>query len=263
VTKQISYEELAGRLEQRLSGERDFLACAANTTAFIFQHLPDLNWVGVYLLRDGDLLLGPFQGLPARARIPLAAGLCGRAARERRVVRAEDVHACPDHIACDPASRSEIVLPIERGDELIGVLDIDSPQPARFGPQEERGLLRLVAVLLEATRPQETESPRAQFLYRLQVTRPEMLTAGPTAAESASVARHFAYLQELARRGVVLLAGRTLNSDASSFGLVILEAQSQREATEIMRNDPAVRDRVMRAEIFPYRIALMTPRRPT
>jgi GAF domain-containing protein len=147
--KARAYEDLVERLRLRLAGETDFTARAANTVALIYHSLPDINWAGLYLLKDLDLVLGPFQGLPARSRIPIGSGLVGRAARERATVVAADVHECPEHIACDEASNAEIVVPIVRRGELVGVLDVDSPVADRFDGGDEAGLKRVVEVLLE------------------------------------------------------------------------------------------------------------------
>jgi GAF domain-containing protein len=147
--KARAYADLVERLRLRLAGETDFTARAANTVALIYHGLPDINWVGFYLLKGRDLVLGPFQGLPARSRISIDSGLVGRAARERATVVSGDVHACPEHIACDAASNAEIVVPIIRRGELVGVLDVDSPVARRFDGGDESGLKRLLEVLLE------------------------------------------------------------------------------------------------------------------
>src|SRR4026207_2315216 len=127
------YAELARGLESLLAGEPDLISCAANTASLIYYGLPELNWVGFYLLdaASGDLLVGPFQGRPARARTPLGRGVCGTAAAERRTVLVADVHAFPGHIACDAASRSELVVPVINAGAVFGVLDLDRPTVAR------------------------------------------------------------------------------------------------------------------------------------
>jgi GAF domain-containing protein len=132
-------------------GERDKTANAANLAALIFNALPDLNWTGFYWLKDGGLVLGPFQGKPACVRIALGKGVCGTAAQERRTVIVPDVNAFPGHIACDSASRSEVVIPLLQAERIIGVLDLDSPKLARFTPQDARGLELLAALFLKAT----------------------------------------------------------------------------------------------------------------
>jgi L-methionine (R)-S-oxide reductase len=148
------YAELARNLESLLAGEPDLVSCAANTTSLLFYGLPDLNWVGFYLLdaASGDLLVGPFQGRPACVRIPLGKGVCGTAAAERRTVLVRDVHAFPGHIACDSASNSELVVPVIDRGRLIGVLDLDSPRLGRFSDADARGVESLVDVFVRAVR---------------------------------------------------------------------------------------------------------------
>src|ERR1041384_2427378 len=141
-----AYAELARDLGALLSGERDLIANAANTSALIYQALPDLNWAGFYLYKSGELVLGPFQGKPACVRIAMGKGVCGTAAARRETVLVEDVHAFPGHIACDSASNSEIVIPLIRGDELLGVLDLDSPKLKRFGSVDQKGLEELAKI---------------------------------------------------------------------------------------------------------------------
>ena len=134
-----------------LEGEHDLIANAANLAALLFWSLPQLNWAGFYLVepRRGDLLLGPFQGKPACVRIPIGRGVCGTAAARRETLVVPDVHAFPGHIACDSASNSEIVVPIVRDGELLGVLDLDSPVPSRFDDADARGLEALVRVFVD------------------------------------------------------------------------------------------------------------------
>lgn len=146
--KLADYAQLAAELASLLSGEHDPIANAANTAALIFDALPDINWAGFYFLKSDALVVGPFQGKPACTRIPLGKGVCGTAAAERRTIVVPDVHEFPGHIACDAASRSEIVVPLFAGERLLGVLDIDSPRVARFDEADARGLERLAAVLL-------------------------------------------------------------------------------------------------------------------
>ena len=122
----------------------------ANAAALIWETLPDVNWVGFYRNVGGELVLGPFQGRPACIRIPFGKGVCGAAAETRQVQRVEDVHAFPGHIACDSASNSEIVVPLVRDGELLGVLDIDSPKTARFTEEDEAGCVRLARSLATA-----------------------------------------------------------------------------------------------------------------
>jgi GAF domain-containing protein len=134
------YGELGQALAGIIAGERDFIANLANAAALLYTTLPELNWAGFYLMKDGGLVVGPFQGRPACVRIALGQGVCGTAAKTRRTQVVPDVHAFPGHIACDAASRSEIVVPLVRDDRLVGVLDLDSPVPARFGEEDARGL---------------------------------------------------------------------------------------------------------------------------
>ena len=119
----------------------------ANISALLFESLTDINWAGFYLMRDGELQLGPFQGKPACMRIPVGKGVCGTAVMEKSIQRVADVHAVPGHIACDSASASEIVLPISHDGQIIGVLDIDSPITGRFSADDEEGLCGIVSVI--------------------------------------------------------------------------------------------------------------------
>ena len=150
--KAAAYAELETGLRALLAGEHDLIANAANLAALLYWSLPELNWAGFYLVEParGDLLLGPFQGKPACVRIPVGRGVCGTAAARRETVVVPDVHAFAGHIACDSASNSEIVVPVVRGDRLIGVLDLDSPVPGRFDEEDARGLERLVRVFVES-----------------------------------------------------------------------------------------------------------------
>jgi len=147
-----TYDELARELEAMLAGERDLVANAANCAALLFHALADVNWLGFYFLREGELVVGPFQGQPACVRIALGRGVCGTAAMTRRTQRVPDVHAFPGHIACDAASRSELVVPLVRNGELIGVLDLDSPRLDRFSLADQAGIERLAAVFLASLR---------------------------------------------------------------------------------------------------------------
>lgn len=147
--KDADYAALARELEALLASEHDMIANAANTAALLFLALPRINWVGFYFLNDGELVVGPFQGKPACVRIPLGRGVCGTAAAERRTIVVPDVHEFPGHIACDPESRSEIVVPLIASGRLIGVLDIDSPHPSRFDEADRRGLERIAAVFAQ------------------------------------------------------------------------------------------------------------------
>jgi len=151
VSKPDLYAQLLAQARSLLEGERDAGANAANLAALLFHVLPELNWAGFYWLRDGGLVLGPFQGKPACVRIALGRGVCGTAAASRRTVVVPDVHAFPGHIACDSASESEIVVPVLRGERLLGVLDLDSPRLARFDADDARGLEAVVAAFVGAT----------------------------------------------------------------------------------------------------------------
>jgi GAF domain-containing protein len=144
------YRDLASAVEGLISGETDAVANMANVSALIFETLPDVNWVGFYRNVGGELVLGPFQGRPACIRIKFGDGVCGVAAQTRQVQRVEDVNAFPGHIACDSASASEIVVPLIRDGELIGVLDIDSPNKGRFTEEDEAGCVRLGEILQRA-----------------------------------------------------------------------------------------------------------------
>ncbi|WP_022687082.1 GAF domain-containing protein [Sphingomonas phyllosphaerae] len=146
-SKPALYRELLGALDALTAGEADGIANMANAAALIAQYLPDLNWSGFYRLVDGELVLGPFQGKAACIRIPLGKGVCGTAAAERRTQLVADVHAFPGHIACDAASRSELVVPIVRDAALLGVLDLDSPSPSRFDEDDARGCEALMELL--------------------------------------------------------------------------------------------------------------------
>jgi len=142
------YHDLHAALDALTADEPDTIANMANAAALIWQYLPDLNWSGFYRLVEGELVLGPFQGKPACIRIAIGAGVCGAAAGTRETQLVADVHAFPGHIACDAASRSELVVPIVHEGRLIGVLDLDSPSPARFDAEDAAGceaLVRLIA----------------------------------------------------------------------------------------------------------------------
>jgi GAF domain-containing protein len=143
----VMYRDLASALEGLVTGEPDPIANMANASALIFETLPDVNWVGFYRNLGGELVLGPFQGRPACIRMSFDEGVCGAAAKSRQVQRVEDVHVFPGHIACDSASNSEIVVPLIRNGELLGVLDIDSPKHARFTEEDEAGCVRLGEIL--------------------------------------------------------------------------------------------------------------------
>ena len=151
VKKPELYRELAQQLEALLAGERDIVANAANAAALLYDALPDVNWVGFYFLRGDELVLGPFQGKPACVRIPVGQGVCGTAVAQQRSVRVADVLAFPGHIACDTASRSEVVVPLTSDGKIAGVLDVDSPSPARFDAEDQNGIEHLAAIYVAAT----------------------------------------------------------------------------------------------------------------
>ena len=144
------YAQLADQARALVHGEPDRIANAANLSALVYHALPRLNWVGFYFFDGTELVVGPFQGLPACVRIPLDKGVCGAAARTRRTQRVDDVEAFPGHIACDAASRSELVVPLVRGGELLGVFDLDSPDPARFDVVDQEGLETIARIYLES-----------------------------------------------------------------------------------------------------------------
>lgn len=145
------HAELARQAAGLFEGERDGIANAANLASLMFWSLPDLNWAGFYLLRGGELVLGPFQGKPACIRIALGRGVCGTAAASQRSIIVEDVEAFPGHIPCDAASRSELVVPLVSGGRLVGVIDLDSPNLARFDAEDQAGIERLAALWLAAS----------------------------------------------------------------------------------------------------------------
>ncbi|MGY5779406.1 GAF domain-containing protein [Rhizobium sp. LEGMi135b] len=141
------YRELADQLKALLDGEHDPIANAANTSALIYQMLSDLNWAGFYFLRqESELVLGPFQGKPACVRIAVGRGVCGTAVGKAQSILVEDVHAFPGHIACDAASRSELVVPLFRDGKVFGVIDLDSPLPGRFDSDDQAGIEALAAI---------------------------------------------------------------------------------------------------------------------
>jgi GAF domain-containing protein len=150
--KAALYGGLQGQLAGLLAGESDALANLANASALLFHGLPDLNWAGFYLMKGGELVLGPFQGKPACVRIAVGRGVCGTAAARAASVLVEDVHAFPGHIACDSASNAELVVPLVEDGRVLGVLDLDSPSRGRFNAEDQAGCERLVAVLMDHLR---------------------------------------------------------------------------------------------------------------
>ena len=142
------YEKIHGELEALLAGEKDLIANSANTAALLWEHLPDINWAGFYLLKEDELVLGPFQGKSACVRIAMGKGVCGTAAATEETQLVPYVHVFPGHIACDSASRSEVVVPLIQAGELLGVLDIDSPRLGRFDETDAEGLEKVAAIFL-------------------------------------------------------------------------------------------------------------------
>ena len=148
----VDYAGLDASARALLDGESDRVANAANLSALVYHALPQVNWVGFYFFDGDELVVGPFQGKPACVRIPLDRGVCGAAARTRTTQRIADVHAVADHIACDADSRSEIVVPLVRDGELLGVFDLDSPVPNRFGDDDQAGLEAIAATFVASLR---------------------------------------------------------------------------------------------------------------
>jgi len=150
-SKQELYDQLASQLSSLLAGERDLVANAANFSSLVFHALPDLNWAGFYFAKDDELVLGPFQGQPACVRIRVGQGVCGAGASKCETVIVPNVHEFPGHIACDSASNSEIVVPLMKGERLIGVLDLDSPLIGRFDADDADGLQKLARILIDVS----------------------------------------------------------------------------------------------------------------
>ena len=144
------YSLLCRQLSALTEGEKEWIPNLANASALLWMALGDINWAGFYLMKNGELLLGPFQGKPACIHIPVGRGVCGAAVSENRTQLVEDVHRFPGHIACDSASNSEIVVPIRSGDKIVGVLDIDSPDVSRFDGEDQKGLEEFVHILEES-----------------------------------------------------------------------------------------------------------------
>ena len=147
-SKDELYSHLAAQLLSLLADERDFIANAANVSSLLFHALPDLNWAGFYLYKEGELVLGPFQGEPACVRIAIGKGVCGTAAEIRETVVVANVHEFPGHIACDSKSQSEMVVPLIKDQQLIGVLDLDSPLLGRFDDDDARGVNELAEIFV-------------------------------------------------------------------------------------------------------------------
>ncbi|MBA4601440.1 GAF domain-containing protein [Thermoactinomyces mirandus] len=149
--KKTGYETMLNQLSGLLEGETDWLANLSNTASHLIHSLPDLNWAGFYLLKDEELVLGPFMGKPACVRIPVSKGVCGTAVKEKRTLLVKDVTTFPGHIACDADSRSEVVIPLYVNRQIIGVLDIDSPKQARFDEEDVANLEKYAGILLKKT----------------------------------------------------------------------------------------------------------------
>lgn len=145
--KEKNYELVQKQLSALIEDETNRIANLSNAAALLNQFLDEINWVGFYLYEEGQLILGPFQGLPACVRIPMGKGVCGTSAATEKTLRIEDVHQFPGHIACDAASRSEIVIPLMKDGKLIGVLDIDSPVTDRFDEIDQQGLEKFAEIL--------------------------------------------------------------------------------------------------------------------
>lgn len=136
----VNYELLGKQLDALIADEDDRLAMSANFVALLYAEIPNINWLGIYVVRDGQLVLGPFQGLPACVRIPLGQGVCGTAAQDARTLRIDNVHAFDGHITCDPQSKSEVVIPLQNRGQVFAVLDVDSPFEARFTDDDRQGI---------------------------------------------------------------------------------------------------------------------------
>lgn len=149
-SKYALYQQVCEQLQELIANESNFIANAANASALLFHSLPEINWAGFYIAEGQELVLGPFQGKPACVRIPFGRGVCGTAARERKTLVVPDVNRFPGHIACDTASRSEIVVPLLNWGRLLGVLDIDSASLNRFDDEDQEGLESVVSVFLSS-----------------------------------------------------------------------------------------------------------------
>ena len=145
----VDYELLSKQLVALMSAESDALANSANFTGLLYNAISNINWLGIYVLRGDELVLGPFQGKPACVRLPLGTGVCGNAAKKQQTLRIEDVHEFDGHIACDSASRSEIVVPLISSGTLLGVLDVDSPDIGRFSEVDQSGIENLCTTFVE------------------------------------------------------------------------------------------------------------------
>ena len=155
----VDYKLLGAQVDALLRDESDTLANSANFVALVFDALPRINWLGIYVLRHGKLVLGPFQGRPACVRIEIGQGVCGKAALQMKTVRVADVHEFGGHIVCDPESKSEIVVPLISDGRLLGVLDIDSPEAARFNEQDQEGMESLCEVFIKSLESKNSATP--------------------------------------------------------------------------------------------------------
>lgn len=154
----VNFDLLDKQLDALIADEDDLLAISASMVGLLYAGIPDINWLGIYVLRGADLIIGPFQGLPACLRIPLGQGVCGTAAKTGQTIRVDNVHAFEGHIACDPASSSEVVVPLLAGGKVFAVLDVDSPQAARFSAEDQAGIEKLCR----------------RFVQRLAAIKPEL-----------------------------------------------------------------------------------------
>ena len=150
-SKSDLYRMLEKEIHQLFRDEHDFIANASNLSSLLYYTLPELNWVGLYINRENQLVLGPFQGKPACVRIQFGQGVCGKAAEEKNTVIVTNVHRFPGHIACDSDSNSEIVIPLVSGNKLVGVLDLDSPILNRFDSDDQKGLEKIISVFMNLT----------------------------------------------------------------------------------------------------------------
>jgi GAF domain-containing protein len=159
--KQAMYQRVCEQIQELLGRETDIVANAANTSAFLYRTIPDINWVGFYLTKGEELVLGPFQGNPATARIAFGKGVCGTAALKQETVMVPDVEAFPEHIACDTASRSEIVVPLVNWGRLLGVLDVDSATLNRFDEDDQEGLESIASIFMASLATEDLPDLRA------------------------------------------------------------------------------------------------------
>lgn len=155
----VDYNSLHEQMVALMSAEFDALANSANFVGLLYHAIGDINWLGIYVLRDDKLVLGPFQGKPACIRIPLGSGVCGTAAKNQQTLRVDDVHDFDGHIACDAASRSEIVVPLLSNGTLLGVLDVDSPTVGRFSENDQNGIERLCSTFVKMLARRELRQP--------------------------------------------------------------------------------------------------------